>query len=185
MTLITNETAKASKSCSVYSLGPTEPVTELIKPEEAWVVRCKYGSEVLVTRGDLALPMIDIDTSSALTPLFFDQYLEQTELNLQLRVYMTAHGFRLLVENRILKPDGPAFALLAKAFSCDPSYLALCQKQQCYRARLSLKPDAEEDARVCSYLRTIGDGGSDESLAPLIRLHDERTGALLDSGELG
>ena len=172
-------------SCSVYSLGPTEPVTELIEPEQAWIVRCKYGSEVLVTCGDLALPMIDIDNKQGLLPALFERMLRSTELNLQLRVYETAHGFRLLVESQTLKPEGATFAVLARTFDCDQSYLKLCQKQQCYRARLTLKPGAADGARVCRYLETIGSAGIDETLAPLIQLHDERTGALLPSGELG
>jgi hypothetical protein len=57
--------------------------------------------------------------------------------------------------------------------------------QNCYRARLSLKPDSAEGVRVCRYLGTIGSAGIDENLAPMIHLHDERTGALLESGELG
>jgi hypothetical protein len=172
-------------SYDIYEVGPAEPITELIEPEKAWIVRCKYDSQVLVTCGDAALPMIDIDNKHGLLPALFERMLLSTELNLQLRVYETAHGFRLLVESQTLKPEGATFAVLARAFDCDQRYLTLCQKQQCYRARLTVKPGAADDARVCRYLGTIGSAGIDETLAPLIQLHDERSGALLPSGELG
>lgn len=176
-----------TKSCSVYNLGPTEPITELLRPSEAWITRCKYGSEVLVTYGDSALPMIDIDCGDFTSLLwnFLEGALAATELNLQLRVYKTAHGVRLLAENQSLKPDGAVFRVLAEAMHCDPSYSNLCQVQNCYRARLTQKPEGAAAARVCEYLCTIGNAGVDEYLAPLIQLHDERTGALLESGELG
>ena len=177
----------SKSSDSVYDLGPVEPVTELIRPAEAWIVRCLYGSEVLVTCGDSALPMIDIDC-----PPFDDEplgecsrLLQELELNLQLRVYQTAHGFRLLVENQTIKPNGQLYRLLARAFHCDDSYLRLCIQQECYRARLTPKPGAEPGTTTCRYLGTVGDAGIDEALAPLIQLHDERTGALRDDGELG
>ena len=178
------ESIDQTKSCSVYNLGPTEPITELLRPSEAWITRCKYGSEVLVTYGDSALPMIDID-SEHVTREFLEQTLSATELNLQLRVYKTAHGVRLLIESQALKPDGAVIRVLAEAMHCDPSYLKLCQVQNSYRARLTQKPEGAAAARVCDYLCTIGNAGIDEYLAPLIQLHDERTGALLESGELG
>ena len=180
------------KSCSVYDLGPAEPVMELIRPREAWIVECKYDSNVLVTRGNSALPMVDIDHCNPLgvvDPVLDMHWMEMTlgesELNLQIRVYETAHGFRLLVENQLLTPSGKVFRVLAKAFDCDPSYLKLCQSQECYRARLTPRPEATYGARVCKYFGTIGSAGISEDLAPLIQLHDERTGALLESGELG
>ena len=176
-------------SASVYSLGPTEPVTELIRPSEAWIIRCKYNSEVLVTTGGSALPMIDIDLPFYDLPLAgIEKQLHKTELKLQLRVYETAHGFRLLVESQVLSPEGSVYQHLAKSLGCDSSYLHLCQQQNCYRARLTPKPEAEAGARVCRYLGTIStieSGLIDEALADLVQLHDERTGALFDSGVLG
>ena len=178
------ESIDQTKIYSVYNLGPTEPITELLRPSEAWITRCKYGSAVLVTYGGSALPMIDLDCGD-FTWTFFEKTLAATELNLQLRVYKTAHGVRMLVESQALKPDGAVFRVLAEAMHCDPSYLNLCQVQNCYRARLTQKPEGVAAARVCQYLGTIGNAGIDEYLAPLIQLHDERTGALLESGDLG
>jgi len=176
-------------SASFYSLGPTEPVTELVVPSAAWIVNCKYGSEVLVSTGGSALPMIDIDAPFYDQPLAeIEKQLLKTELMLQLRVYETAHGLRLLVESQTLSPAGGVFRHLAESLCCDPSYLHLCQQQNSYRARLTPKPGAEAGARVCRYLGTVSSiqtGLIDEALADLVRLHDERTGALLDSGVLG
>ena len=93
------------------------------------------------------------------------------ELNLQVRVYKTAHGYRLLVESQTLKPDGSTYELLARAFSCDASYLELA-KTKILPARLTPKPEAESGAGTCRYLGTIGNAGIDEALAPLIQLHD-------------
>ena len=172
-------------------MGPAEPVTELLRPSEAWIVRCKYDSEVLITCGDSALPMVDLDGNFDLEGQelrHFALSLHRSELQLQLRVYKTAHGYRLLVENQTLKTGGEIYQLLDRCFGpwgSDTSYFNLCKKQKCFRARLTPKPEATEGARVCEYLGTIGSGGIDENLAPLIHLHDERTGALLESGELG
>ena len=180
--------AGKSASVSVYGLGAVEPVTELIRPNEAWIVRCKYNSEVLVSCGDSALPMVDIDDCLIDVGGWveaFSKLLAKTELNLQVRAYKTAHGYRLLVESQTLKPEGSTYELLARAFSCDASYLELCQKQKCFRARLTPKPEAESGAGTCRYLGTIGDAGIDEALAGLIQLHDKRTGALLYDRELG
>ncbi len=164
-----------------------EVVTELIRPSEAWIVRCGFGSDVLVTRGASALTMIDYD-GTFVTPKkpldFFGGELELWELDLQMRVYKTAHGYRGLVENRSYKPGYPIYNILSDCMCNDPLYGRICEAEGGYRARLTPKPLAPFNARTCQYLGTVGSARIDEYLAPLIQLHDERTGALLESGEL-
>lgn len=140
-----------------------------------------------MTCGSSALPMIDIDGGAITDPLArFTKLLESTELPLQIRVYGTRNGYRLLVESQTLSPSGAVFELLARHLSCDVTYRRLCQKQNCFRARLTPKPGQPPSAtRVCIYLGTIGRGGICSTLAPLVQFHDDRTGALSGFGELG
>ncbi|MBC6609706.1 hypothetical protein H8B15_02150 [Hymenobacter sp. BT507] len=60
--------------------------------------------------------------------------------NWNFRVYRTRLGFRLLVTHQLLTPDTAAAQAVFTAFRTDATYVRLCQKQHCYRARLSPKP---------------------------------------------
>jgi hypothetical protein len=56
------------------------------------------------------------------------------------RLYRTPAGLRLLVMNRTFKTDEPIVAEFFKALGTDPTYIRMCLKQQCFRARVSPKP---------------------------------------------
>ncbi|RSK42531.1 hypothetical protein [Hymenobacter perfusus] len=56
------------------------------------------------------------------------------------RLYRTRLGFRLIVTHRLLAPDSPEAQEVFAAMRTDSRYMHLCEKQDCYRARLSPKP---------------------------------------------
>lgn len=58
----------------------------------------------------------------------------------RLRVYRTPHGLRLLAMHATFAPDSAAVAAFFAAIGADPVYVRMCQRQQCFRARVSPKP---------------------------------------------
>ncbi|MBK1790704.1 hypothetical protein [Persicirhabdus sediminis] len=56
------------------------------------------------------------------------------------RIYRTAGGLRYLFLNLELDPAGDEVAGLMHHLGADPLYMKLCEKQACYRARLTPKP---------------------------------------------
>lgn len=57
-----------------------------------------------------------------------------------LRLYRTPNGFRLLAMHRVFDPNDPTVVEFFKAIGADPYYALLCQRQHCFRARVSPKP---------------------------------------------
>ena len=57
-----------------------------------------------------------------------------------LRVYRTPKGLRVLVTHRTFLPSEQEVAHLFAALKADPLYRKMCEKQQCFRARVSAKP---------------------------------------------
>jgi hypothetical protein len=55
------------------------------------------------------------------------------------RLYQTAAGYRLMLVNRTVSPTSEECIKMLSSFDSDPLYLRLCEKQQCYRARLTPK----------------------------------------------
>ncbi|MBI1176347.1 hypothetical protein GC207_02790 [bacterium] len=58
----------------------------------------------------------------------------------KLRVYRTPAGYRVLVLHRPFSPDEPEVADFFRALDADPVYVKMCQRQKCFRARVSPKP---------------------------------------------
>jgi hypothetical protein len=58
----------------------------------------------------------------------------------RVRLYRTPAGFRLVVTHRLFKPEEPEVANFFKALGADPVYVQMCQRQKCFRARVSPKP---------------------------------------------
>jgi hypothetical protein len=56
------------------------------------------------------------------------------------RLYRTPAGMRALVMHRTFDPDEPAVAEFFAALKSDPIYVLMCQRQHCFRARVSPKP---------------------------------------------
>ncbi|MGH8079481.1 MAG: hypothetical protein ACREP7_02825 [Lysobacter sp.] len=57
-----------------------------------------------------------------------------------LRLYRTPNGFRLLAMHRVFDPLDPSVPQFFEAIRADSYYALLCQRQHCFRARLSPKP---------------------------------------------
>lgn len=55
-------------------------------------------------------------------------------------LYRTPAGLRALATHRTFAADDPAVAHCFSALGVDPLYARMCQRQQCFRARLSAKP---------------------------------------------
>lgn len=58
----------------------------------------------------------------------------------RLRTYRTPAGYRVLVMHRTFAPDDSAVGALFDSLQADPLYVRMCQRQQCFRARVSPKP---------------------------------------------
>lgn len=59
---------------------------------------------------------------------------------LGLRLYRTAMGHRALVTSQTFDPRSVESGKLLRALRSDRLYIALCQRQECFRARVSAKP---------------------------------------------
>ncbi len=57
-----------------------------------------------------------------------------------LRIYRTPNGFRLLAMHQEFDPRSEEVERAFKAFKVDRTYQVMCQKQNCFRARLTAKP---------------------------------------------
>ena len=57
-----------------------------------------------------------------------------------LRLYRTPRGFRVLVMHRKFDPGEPEVQECFRALGTDPVYVRMCQRQRCFRARVSPKP---------------------------------------------
>lgn len=63
-----------------------------------------------------------------------------THPDLHLRVYETPAGFRVLVMNDVFDPTADNTEAIFKMLNTDPMYVVMCQRQRCFRARVSPKP---------------------------------------------
>jgi len=55
------------------------------------------------------------------------------------RLYQTAAGYRLMLTNRTVSPTSDECKRILASFDADPLYARLCEKQECFRARLTPK----------------------------------------------
>lgn len=127
---------------------------------------------------------------------------------LSLRLYRTPAGLRVLRCDAPMEPDAQETARMMEAFRADPLYAQLCRRQRCFRARLGPKPwrvglsappgqfpreggaDGAFDAwlrryeaasrgvAACRFVEALGPKTIAPSLAKLVALHDEQSGAL-------
>jgi hypothetical protein len=130
------------------------------------------------------------------------------EHDASVRAYRTPAGLRLVRTDRAVDVDSAEAMDDLQALGSDPLYRALCKRQQCFRARLGPKPwrigmatpprDFPRDAAAervfaewlaeyeatargyaaCRYVSTIGSPEVAAELEPLVRAHDEQSGAL-------
>lgn len=82
----------------------------------------------------------------AILQRFADFHSQNPALNM--RVYETAAGYRVIIVNKDVAPQSQESRDWLAALESDPLYCTLCEKQDCYRARLTPKP-----WRLPSYIR--------------------------------
>lgn len=122
--------------------------------EDAVITRNHYGAKVLNTS---KLLILDIDKPKySFGDIFRKTNIQQQKdkifdmvrklatsqkyENLGFRLYETAKGARVIVTGKDFDPVSYESTQLMKEFNCDKLYIKLCQKQQCFRARLTPKP---------------------------------------------
>jgi hypothetical protein len=177
------------------------------------ITRNRYGALVLNSENIL---MIDID--DAVYSLFdlFKARADKKQKILEMidkksaayrglifRVYETSNGFRVLVLGRDFSAKSHEADSIMKDFNADKLYATLCQKQDCFRARLTPKPsrakvkkyrviyprDAEQEAAFnewvkdydyasaryssCKFIKSIGG----DMRGPVVEYHDRMTRA--------
>lgn len=144
-----------------------------------WITINSYNCKILNSKNLVA---IDIDYSSSGDKSYFSRR-EALELlpwaiaehKLQARLYSTFAGFRLLLTDRTLNPKGSGTMLLMIKLGADEKYSRLCQKQDCYRMRLTPKPWRTSEKEVCKLILDTSIAPPLPELAKLIAIHDSYT----------
>ena len=182
------------------------------------ITRNRYGARVLNVEN---LMILDIDkpkpASGGLGGLFKkkdtrppkEQIFEMVKTlattkykDLSFRVYETYQGARVIVLGREFDPRDDTTRKMMDEFNCDPLYTLLCNKQGCYRARLTPKPsrmklkgfkvkypregddsefqrwvsEYENLSRSFSVCKLIEQIGASHYVTDVVRLHDDVTG---------
>lgn len=57
-----------------------------------------------------------------------------------LRIYRSPNGFRILAMHNVFDPRSAEVENAFRMLEVDPTYMVMCQKQNCFRARLTAKP---------------------------------------------
>lgn len=65
---------------------------------------------------------------------------QEKNRSLKIRVYETFAGLRFIICNKLFKADSEEVRQIFKDLEVDPLYKLLCEKQTCFRARLTPKP---------------------------------------------
>ena len=131
--------------------------------------------------------------------------------SLGIRVYRTAHGWRLILAGQGISLLSPRMTELFTCLHVDPRYARLCRLQRCWRARISPKPfyrglkrfplplhsDWETDAAAVDWLRAYESATSGLAVChliaeagvpivdPVVNWHDQVTLALKSDLKLG
>ncbi len=137
-----------------YEAEIREEIVQSLNDHSA-ITRNRYGALVLNTT-EVAILDIDGHFPRTLTEwLFGAPKEEQPLLRWRLeklkrkgllralhswRLYQTHSGYRLMLNKDCLDLRAPSFWQVMRALHADWLYGTLCQKQQCYRARLTPKP---------------------------------------------
>lgn len=198
-----------------YETEIREEILQIIDDRSA-ITRNRYGAQVLNAEN---LLILDIDKpKSSFGDLFKKKDAGQDKLRIFdmvkklastpkyqgycFRLYETYQGARVIVLGRGFDPrDGETVKIMSE-FNCDRLYMTLCQKQRCFRARLTPRPhrmkmqrykvqfpregddpelrqwlaDYERESRNFSVCRFVEQVGTSHHVNNVIRLHDEITG---------
>lgn len=201
-----------------YEVEIREEILQIIDDHSA-ITRNRYGARVLNVEN---LMILDIDkpkVTGGLGGLFkkkdtrppkdrmFDMVrdLATTKYaNLGFRIYETFQGARVIVLGKSFDPRDQETLRMMDEFNCDRLYTTLCQKQGCFRARLTPKPqrmqmrrmkvtfprqgedpelqqwlvEYENESRNFNVCRFVGQIGASNPLSEVIQLHDDLTGSI-------
>lgn len=202
-----------------YEVEIREEMLQIIDDHSA-ITRNRYGAQVLNAEH---LLILDIDKpktgSGGLVGLFrkkdtrspkeqiFDTVRQLAATpkyeSYGFRLYETYQGARVIVLGKAFDPRARDTSALMSDFHCDPLYMTLCQKQRCFRARLTPKPhrmkmrrykvqfpregneselqqwlaEYERESRNFNTCKFIEQVGTRHSLNEVVQLHDDITGA--------
>ena len=118
-----------------------------------------------------------LDSLAELSRFDAENRLEKPINGASWRLYKTHSGYRLIFTSRPIGHGEMWYALrLLRFLRADPRYIDLCDKQKCFRARLTPKPwrGQEFDSSVCYLIEAVGNEVH-PSIAEQLRLHDELT----------
>lgn len=201
-----------------YEAEIREEILQIVDDHSA-ITRNRYGAQVLNTEN---LMILDIDKpkppAGGLGGLFKkkdtrspkEQIFEMVR-NLAasakykgygFRTYETFQGARVIVLGGSFDPQSSEAKKMMDEFNCDPLYTTLCNKQGCFRARLTPKPyrmkmkpykvnfpresmdpefqrwlsDYEGQSRNYSVCKFIEQVGASHYIDKVVQIHDEITG---------
>jgi len=201
-----------------YEAEIREEILQMIDDHSA-ITRNRYGAQVLNAEN---LMILDIDkpkpaAGGGLGGLFKkkdtrppkEQIFEMVRnlattkyKDFDFRTYETYQGARVIVLGKGFDPRSGETKMMMDEFNCDPLYTTLCNKQGCFRARLTPKPyrmkmrpykvnfpreevdtefqhwlaDYERESRNFSVCKFIEQVGMSQAMSDVVRLHDEITG---------
>ena len=199
-----------------YEVEIREEILQIIDDHSA-ITRNRYGAQVLNAE---KLLILDIDKPKAsFGDLFKKKEAGQDKLKIfdmvrklasaskyqgyGFRIYETYQGARVIVLGRDFDARDHDTVKIMNEFNCDRLYMTICQKQDCFRARLTPKPyrmnmrrykvpfpregedaelqnwlvEYERERRnfcVCKFIEQIGPR---HVVSDAVHLHDEITGA--------
>lgn len=139
-----------------YELPICEDILEVLDDKNV-ITRNRYGAMVLNSEDHI---FIDIDSPKL---SFFERFFMRSTPtgeeakerivkmvhtvatakypDLSFSIYETAKGIRLLLSSRSYKASAPETKKLFRDFNADRLYERLCRQQNCFRARLTPKPN--------------------------------------------
>lgn len=201
-----------------YEVEIREEILQKIDDHSA-ITRNRYGAQVLNAEH---LLILDIDKpKSSFGDLFKKKDLAQDKLKIfemvrklaatpkyqeyGFRLYETYQGARVIVLGKDFDARDHETGRMMSEFHCDRLYMTLCQKQRCFRARLTPKPhrmkmrrykvqfpragedpefqqwlaDYERESRSYNVCKFVEQMGMRHSVSDVVLLHDEITGANL------
>ena len=202
-----------------YEVEIREEILQTID-DKSVITRNRYGAQVLNAEN---LMFLDIDKPKAtFVSLFKKSDRQQDKAKIfdsirklatspkyfmfGFRLYETFQGARVIVLGKEFDPLGDSTLSIMKEFHCDPLYVAICRKQNCFRARLTPKPyrmnmqsykvqyptdgedvefrrwlqDYEYQSRNFSSCRFIEQVGPSQAGTDAVQVHDDITRATVN-----
>src|SRR5215216_158067 len=199
-----------------YEAEIREEILQIID-DHSTITRNRYGAQVLNAE---KLLILDIDKpKSSFGDLFKKKDISQAKLKIfdmvrklaatskyqayGFRLYETYQGARVIVLGKAFAARDRETGNVMNEFHCDKLYMTLCQRQGCFRARLTPKPyrmnirrhkvpfprqgddpelqqwlaDYERESRNFSTCRFIEQLGARHAMDHVVQLHDEITDA--------